>query len=164
MSGKIRSDPIDFEQTYIMYHTYVYRYVFSMCRNPAVAEDVTAEAFLKALHHIENFKGECDIKVWLCQIAKNTYFSMRKREERVGSGDAALLEEDGSTDSAADRLDTLEIHRALHYLDEPYKEVFSLRMFGGLSYTDISGLFGKSESWARIVYHRAKLSIREALK
>ena len=70
---------MDFEQVYAEYHSYVYRYVLSLCRNVAVAEDVTSEAFLKALKHIGQFKGECDIKVWLCQIAKNTYFAYNRR-------------------------------------------------------------------------------------
>jgi RNA polymerase sigma-70 factor (ECF subfamily) len=48
-------------------------------------------------------------------------------------------------------------------LEEPYKEVFMLSVFGGLSLKDISAMFGKSESWARVTYYRAKQKIMEGL-
>jgi len=57
----------------------VYRNVFSLCRNETTAEDVTSETFLKAIKAINKFKGDCSVKVWLCQIAKNTYFSLLKK-------------------------------------------------------------------------------------
>lgn len=56
------------------------------------------------------------------------------------------------------------IHKLLHNLPEPYKEVFSLRVLGELSYQDIAKLFGKTESWARVTFHRAKLKIIEQVK
>ena len=57
-----------------------------------------------------------------------------------------------------------EIRVALQRLDEPYKEVFSLRTFGELSFKEIGKLFGKSDNWARVIYHRAKLKVKEKLK
>ena len=57
-----------------------------------------------------------------------------------------------------------ELHRLLHRLDDPYKEVFWMRTFGELSFAEIGSLFGKSESWARVTYHRAKLKIKEGIK
>ena len=58
---------------------------------------------------------------------------------------------------------SLEIHRILHNLDEPYKEVFYLKVFSELPYSRIAEIFNKSESWARVTYHRAKLKIKEKL-
>ena len=164
--GSVVRRMTDFERTYREYFSYVYRYVCSLCRNEAIAEDVTSEAFLKALKHIEQYKGECDIKVWLCQIAKNTYFAMRRRSRRMQLADAephgpAQGEDVGA--AVENHMDALEIHKRIHTLVEPYKEVFSLRMFGELPYADIAELFGKTESWARVTYHRAKLMIREGL-
>ena len=59
--------------------------------------------------------------------------------------------------------ETLEIHKLLHKLKEPYKEVFWMRTFGELSFKDIGLIFGKSESWARVTYHRAKMKIKEEI-
>ena len=57
-----------------------------------------------------------------------------------------------------------QIHQALHKLQEPYKEVFSLRVLGELSFREIGLLFGKTENWARVTYHRARLKIKEDFK
>ena len=63
----------------------------------------------------------------------------------------------------SDKETAFQVHQVLHRLSEPYKEVFSLRVFGELSFGTISSLFGKSESWARVTYHRACKKIREEL-
>ena len=55
------------------------------------------------------------------------------------------------------------IHQRLHALPEPYREVFTLRVFAELPYTQIGELFGKSENWARVTYYRAKQKIKEGL-
>ena len=56
------------------------------------------------------------------------------------------------------------VHKVLHTLEDPYKEVFSLRALGELSFKQIGELFGKTETWARVTYHRARLKIKEGLK
>ena len=63
-----------------------------------------------------------------------------------------------------DKEETFRIHKALHRLEEPYKEVFTLRVFGELSFKQISQLFKKTESWARVTFHRAKQKIQTTLK
>ena len=154
------------EKIYAQHFQNVYRYVFSLCRSETTAEDVTSETFLKAIGAIDKFKGDCSVKVWLCQIAKNTYFSLLKKSK----GETALdyeveieSEVSGFTERLLDKAFALEIHHCLHGLEEPYKEVFSLRTFGELSFSEIAELFGKTENWARVTYHRAKLKLKEAL-
>ncbi len=105
------------------------------------------------------------MNVWLCQIAKNTFYTEAKRRKRQTDDPP---EEISSTDSIEQRLydkeAALQIHTLLHTLDEPYKEVFWMRTFGELSFRDIGVLFGKTESWARVTYHRAKMKIKEDFK
>ena len=156
----------DFEMLYTQHFNSVYRYILSLCRNETTAEDVTSETFLKAMGAIDKFKGECSINVWLCQIAKNTYFSLLKKRKSEETLDLDVEIESGFSDFTEQLLDkasALEIHRCLHTLEEPYKEVFTLRTLGELSYAEIAELFGKTESWARVTYHRSKLKLREAL-
>ena len=153
----------EFEEVYRLYFRDVYRYCLALCRDEETAEEVTQETFFKALNAIGQFDGRCRLYVWLCQIAKNTYFSMRSKKRPDG------LEADiPSGDSLEERLLTkesaFEIHRVLHRLEEPYKEVFSLRTFGELPFKQIGELFGKTESWARVTYHRARLKIKEELQ
>lgn len=156
----------DIEVMFKQHFQSVYLYVLSLCRNEAVAEDITSETFLKAIGAIDKFRGDCSVKVWLCQIAKNTYFSQQKKVQREVSIDSEPALESRLSDFAEQLLDkasVLQIHRCLHSLEEPYKEVFSLRTFGELPFAEIAELFGKTEGWARVTYHRSKLKLREAL-
>ena len=150
---------------YNNYFLVVYKYILSISRDPLAAEEVTQDTFFKALKKIDDFRGDSSIRVWLCQIARNTYFDQVKRQKRL----AELPEEYSETapsveDSFIRSSDAKEVHRILHELREPYKEVFSLRTFGELSFSDIAELFGKSESWARVTYHRARMMIKEEMK
>ena len=63
-----------------------------------------------------------------------------------------------------DKETAFEVHKAIHCLDEPYREVFSLRLFGELSFAQIGELFGKTESWARVTFYRTKIKLKEELK
>ncbi|MFY9271644.1 MAG: sigma-70 family RNA polymerase sigma factor, partial [Thermacetogeniaceae bacterium] len=106
------------------------------------------------------------IRVWLCQIAKNCYCSYLRKNGRVQTAEL-LPEIKDTTDIEAliiSSEEKMEIHRLLHKLDEPYKEVFSLRVFGELSFKEIGALFDKSENWACVTYHRSRKKIQEALE
>ena len=156
----------DFQEVYNLYFRDVYRYALSLCRNESVAEEITQETFYKALEKLDSFDGKCKLSVWLCQIAKNTYISMCRKDKHLDSStDTALLPGDGNIeDSFCDQETAFAIHKVLHTLEEPYKEVFSLRTFGELSFKKIAELFGRTETWARVTYHRARLKIKEELK
>ncbi|MDD3415839.1 MAG: RNA polymerase sigma factor [Lachnospiraceae bacterium] len=156
----------DFENIYTEYFSDVYKYVLSLCCNEAAAEEITQETFFKAMRHIDNFNGNCKLYVWLCQIAKNTYFKSAAKHKHI------LPEMDTDTpDPALDvetaylnREDARKLHILLHNLNEPYKEVFTLRVFGELPFSQIGELFGKTDSWARLVFYRAKKQLQEAMK
>jgi len=151
----------EFEQIYTEYFTYIYKFVLSMCRNEAVAEDIAQETFLKAFENINKFKGDCKLNVWLCQIAKNTYFTAYKKNKIAD--DVEIIEE-GFESELMDKEAAYVLHKALHNMEEPYKEVFSLRIFGELSFAQIGELFAKTESWARVTFHRAKIKLKEDIE
>ncbi len=156
----------DFGEIYTEYFSDVYKYVLTLCRNEVIAEEVTQETFFKALQHINRFNGSCRLYVWLCQIAKNTYFSLAKRRKLLSS-DIDTDFSDISFDLEKDYLDkdtARRLHILLHDLNEPYKEVFTLRIFGELPFLQIGELFGKTDSWARLIFYRAKKQLQEAIK
>lgn len=155
----------EFEEVYEHYFKDVYRYVLSLCKQEAIAEEITQETFFKALKSIDRFDGTCRIYVWLCQIAKNTYFSFCKKERRLDSNAEIerILAEGSPEENYLQKAAAFEIYKYLHTMEEPYKEVVSLRLFGELSFAQIAELFGKTESWARVTYHRARLKIKEDL-
>ncbi len=153
-------EDLSFAAVYERYFKDVFLYVRALSRDDALAEEVTAETFFKALKKLDSYRGDCDIRVWLCQIAKNTYFTHCKKLNRFAPmPETAAAEDFRLDDRLSDRDDAFQIHQFLHAMEEPYKEVFSLRVFGELPYAQIAALFGKSESWARVTYHRAKCKI-----
>ncbi len=157
---------VSFEQVYSEYYDTVFQYVLSLCRDDAWAEEITQDAFFKALNQIGRFRGECKLSVWLCQIAKNTFYTQAKKRKReaVDCSLEALPAQSSIEEELLEKAQALELHQVLHTLGDPYKEVFWMRTFGELPFKEIGAIFGKTESWARVTYHRAKAKIKEAIK
>ena len=157
---------MNIEELYRTYFDIVYRYIRSISQDGSLAEEVTQETFFKALKKADQFRGDCDVRVWLCQIAKNTLYDHLKKQKKQLLGDEKLEKaESAGGELLEEKLSqAMEIHKVLHRLSEPYKEVFSLRTFGELTFREIGMLFGKSENWARVTYYRARVKIREELE
>ena len=153
-----------FEEIYKEHFSGVYKYVYALCRNEDLAEEVTQETFYKAMENMDKFRGETRLFVWLCQIAKNTYFNYCRKQKRQVSVAAVHPISDGDLEEAFfDKETAGRLLRLMHELTEPYKEVFTLRVYGQLPFSQIGQLFGKSDSWARLIYYRAKREIRRNL-
>lgn len=155
------------EELYKLYFHDVYLYIKALSHSEDDAQDITQETFFKAMRSIDSFKGNCSVKSWLCTIARNIFYNRCKADSRFAGEDLSPELPDTSdsfTDKLADSSQALEIHRILHRLEEPYKEVFSLRVFSELSFKQIGDIFGKTESWARVTFHRAKLRIIDQLE
>ncbi|MBQ5674245.1 MAG: RNA polymerase sigma factor [Lachnospiraceae bacterium] len=159
---------IKFEDMYQRFFKDVYLFVFSISKDRQIAEDITQETFFKALKEIKNFRGDCSVKSWLCQIAKNLYISQMRKKSMISFEDMdAVPNQISSTNIEQEYIqkeDKLSVYKVLHFLDEPYKEIFLLRTLGDLSFKEIADVFHKTESWARVTYHRARLKIQEALE
>lgn len=157
---------LDFEKIYREYFKEIYLYIKSLSHDESIAEEITQEAFFKALKSIEKFDGSKDIRAWLFTIAKNTYFSHYKRKKRQIESDA--VEESSMEVQIVKHLmneeDSFAVHQFLHTMKEPYKEVFSLRTFGELPFEKIGRLFGKSAGWARVTFYRARKQIIEYME
>lgn len=155
----------EFEQIYQAYFRDVYLYACKLAGDDRIAEDITSETFVRALQAIDSFQGTCSIRVWLCQIAKNCYLSRWRKDKRLvfSSEPSEQASSPGLEELLAAKDTALTIHRILHSLDEPYKEVFYLRVFGELSFKQIAFLFGKSDNWACVTYHRARKKIQEEM-
>lgn len=160
---------MDFEQVYQTYFKSVYRYIRRLSGDEQLAEEITSETFVQVMRSIGSFRGDCDLRVWICQIAKNTYYTHLKKQNRI----AALDEEAwlALADPAApveERLDGKEdaqrIRALLHDLPEPYKEVFMWRTLGELSFAEIGALYGKTANWACVTYHRARQQIKTGME
>ncbi len=158
-----------FEELYRTYFNDVYRYIRRLSGDEHIAEEITSETFFKAMHAMDGFRGDCDVRVWLCQIAKNCYNTYLKKQSRTESLDAEPWQtvsdgDDSPSDRLADRDEAMRIQRILHEIPEPYKEVFMWRVYAEMSFGQIAGIFGKTENWACVVYHRARKMIKERLE
>ena len=154
----------EFERIYREHFNTVYGFLMRLCRSAPLSEELAQETFFRAMRSLNRFDGRCRIEVWLGQIAKNAYYShCRRRKDRahvLPEADSGLRVEEAILDTAQAML----IHERLHSLPEPYKEVFTLRVFGELSFEKIGRLFGKTSSWARVVFYRAKTQIKEYME
>ncbi|QUH18493.1 RNA polymerase sigma factor [Alkaliphilus sp. B6464] len=156
----------EFQEIYNNYFKDIFLFAYSLSKDRHIAEDITSETFIKAIKSLENFRGDCDIRVWLCQIAKNYYSSYLRKNKKIIITDT-IPEEKDYTDiekivSVSE--ETMKINEILHNLQEPYKEVFYLRFFGELSYKQIGDLFRKTDNWACVTYHRARNKIKDEME
>ena len=152
------------EKLFDAYYMKVFSYAMTLTRDRSQAEEITQEAFLRAFSTKHRFRGESDEVTWLCAIAKNFFIDKRRRRSKrktisedfpdPGKGVETIVEDQDSS---------FRIHLLLHQLEEPYREVFMLRVFGELSFREIGTIFKKTENWARITYYRARIKLRERM-
>ena len=155
----------DFEKLFQEYKGFIYKYLLKLCRDESLAEELTQETFFRAYMNMCTLRDESKISVWLCQIAKNTYFAWYNAQKKHVKLEESM-EIKGSVDIEQQFVDKELSEKALaclHKLDEPYKEVFMLTVLGQVSLKDISRIFGKSESWARVTFYRAKQKLAERM-
>lgn len=159
----------DFEEIYRTYFNDVLLYIRRLSNDEHIAEEITSEAFFKAMRDIEKFRGDCHIRVWLCQIAKNCYYSyLKKAGKQTALPDTELSEIPDHGETVEERLiqseEALKIRKLLHDIKEPYKEVFMWRVYAELSFREIGQMFSQTENWACVTYHRALRMIRERME
>lgn len=155
---------VDFEKLYNSYYMEVYSYVMTVIKNTHLAEEITQEVFFKALKSKASYRGEASEFTWLCAIAKNACMDELRKQSRFRDSGKETISAANVEKMLEDKQTTLLIHQMLHAMEEPYKEVFQLRIFGELSFKEIGAVFNKTESWARVTYHRARLKLQERMR
>ena len=165
---KEENSSVDMEAVYQEYAELVYRFLYSHTHDVEWAQELMQETFLRAVDSVSRYDGSCKLSVWLCQIAKHILWQELRRKKRTDT--VELSEEfpdtsgtDGET-SVIRKEGTQALYRAIHLLPEQEKEVVLYRMTGELSFRQIGEILGKSESWSRTVFYRAKQKIRKELE
>jgi RNA polymerase sigma-70 factor (ECF subfamily) len=156
----------EFEKLFNENQGFIFKYLMKMTKDSSLAEELTQETFFRAYMNFSALRDKEKAAVWLCQIAKNTYFSWYNQQKQTDSLDELESVSDGKCIEEAFEHKELsqKALQCLHELDEPYKEVFMLYVLGGFSLKDISSIFGKSESWARVTFYRAKQKLSERMR
>lgn len=157
---------MDFEQLYNTYYMQVYSFVLALSRNRDISEEITQKNIFQGKSPPgRKYAGNSSELTWLCAIAKNLFTDELRLQKKTCVAETEEKASGISVESAVMNEDSaFQIHQVLHNLEEPYKEVFQLRVFGELSFQKIGKLFGKTENWARVTYHRARLKIQERME
>ena len=160
----------EFEVIYAEYYQRIYAFLFKMCQDSDLSEELTQESFYQALKSFHRYDGSCSLFTWLAAIAKNTYFKhLRKLTTRqsdlLGIDDTTL-----ATDEADDPAELLQkraeldaLRRIVDRLPEKYRDVVILRVYGDLPFAEIAKSLKISENSAKVLFYRAKNQIREEL-
>ena len=152
------------EKLYEAYYMRVFSYSMTLAGDRHMAEEITQETFFRAFTKLNSFRGESDEVTWLCAIAKNLFADEKRRQSRSGTmPEEAVSREKGVEQAAVERDASFRVHLALHGLEEPYREVFELRVFGELSFQQIGRIFARTENWARVTFHRARAKLKERM-
>ena len=157
-------DREQYGKLYEAHYMRVFSYVMTLAGNQAAAEEITQETFFRAFSRQHEFRRESDEVTWLCAIAKNLFFDEKRRQGKTEAMPEEIRDTEKSVEqTAVDKDSSFRIHLALHALEEPYREIFELRIFGELSFREIGMIFHKTENWARVTYHRARLKLQERM-
>lgn len=153
----------EFSEIYDTYGKPVYRFLLSLTGDASLAEELLQETFYQAFLHIDKFEGRSSLYTWLCRIGANAWSKECRRKKRYADTswqELSIKDIAASPEEKMIQKDLLQrIHQSLMKLQDPYKEVFILHVFGELKLKDIAELNGKSESWARVTYYRARTMI-----
>lgn len=151
-----------FTKVYEEYGKRVYRFLLSLTGDEHQAEELLQETFYQAFLHIDQFEGRSSLYTWLCRIGKNAWLRECRRKNRFADQplEALTIPDSGTPENRyMEKEEYRRIRRAVLELEEPYKDVFILHVYGGLKLKEIGASYGKSESWARVTYYRARQKI-----
>lgn len=149
------------------FHKDVYAYLYSLCRDATLAEDLTSEVFLEAVKSLGGFRGEADCKTWLFSISRYRWLAWLRRKKRQPQCETLLdflPDKREGPESLAHYTDLLARVRALLQQEPPRTRKIVVLRLEGYSFYEIGQICGISESSARVIDFRAKARIRQVLQ
>ena len=159
----------DFEKLFNENREFIFKCLMKMTKDISLAEELTQETFFRAYMNYSSLRSKDKTSVWLCQIAKNSFYTYIKKNSKIQNVEETELvnlpdNNNNVADEVTSKLQAFEIQKVLHEMDEPYREVFMWRVYADLSFKEIAGIFNKNENWACVTYHRARKLIKERLE
>ncbi len=147
------------EELYKQNSRIVYHFLYTLCKDADLAEELTQETFLQAIESLERYDGSCKISTWLCQIARHILYQYwaKHGKERLIELDDLLVARDNTERQAINHVELEDVWDRLQQLPETMRQVVILRVLSELSFRQIGDIVGKSENWARVTFYRAKM-------
>lgn len=151
---------------YQRYERELYLYLFSLCGNRSLAEDLLQETFLKALLSLSD--EHTNMRAWFYMVARNLYYNYYRREKEVLSmeelPESAEGKTAGTSDEVLERLIAEErrrkLYQALGALDGKKREVLEMQYFGDLSQKEIAAVLHLTPENVRVLSYRAKRELK----
>ena len=160
-----------FEAIYEKYFNRVYAFLYRMCRDESLAEELTQETFFQAFKSFPKYRGESELFTWLASIAKFTFFGYVKKNKHMNENVDIelladnLLDTDGDPEETLQQRETVDaIRRVIERIPEKYRDVVVLRLYAELPFAQIAKSLNISETSAKVIFHRAKKLLSEELK
>lgn len=151
------------ERLYKKYYNEAMLYVYSFCRNRALAEDIVAEAFFRAFRRIDEEKDS--FKYWLFKVCRNCYFDHLRKTKRTEQVDDLEVSDDGNlVEDLIQNEEYIALYNAISLLKGNYQEVIRLFYFDGLSVREISGITDMSEDNVKVLLYRARIKLKEIME
>lgn len=165
----------EFEELYRTYFPRIYMFLYKLCKNEGLAEELTQETFYQAFTSFHRFKGNSEVFTWLASIAKHTYYKFLRKNKLQFEAiciDAVTdvfiantLSDKNSPDIIVQRNAVAErIKGIVNKIPEKYREVIILRVYAQLSFAEVASAMKISENSAKVIYFRAKKMLMEELK
>lgn len=151
------------EELYKEHSMTVYKYLLSLTKNEDVAEELTQETFYQAIKSIDKFDKSCKVTTWLCAIAKNQLRSYGRKNPPMAELEESTAITKNVESQVLSDVSRIELLKKIHLIDEPFKEVIYLRVFGNLSFKEIGDVLDKTENWARVTYYRGKEKLKREI-
>lgn len=151
------------EQLYYRYTRQVYLYLYSLCHNHAMAEDLMQDTFLKAFCSLET-AGE-EVLPWLLTVARNLYLDTWRKEKRM-SGQVEQEHPALETELLGQMIRkerNQKLYQAILKLKDLEKEAIVLYYFSGLTQEKISRILNLSYGNTRVILYRAKQNLKNML-
>ena len=158
------------EELYKQNSKIVYYFLYSMCKDEALAEELMQETFLKAFEGLDRFDGSCKISTWLCQIAKHLLYQNWSKQNRACMFEmddtmaSQLVSRQDTAEQAINRVELDNVWDKLQQMPKEVRETVTLRVMSDLSFKEIGSILGKSENWARVTFFRAKQQLLKEVR
>lgn len=147
----------DMKVIYEKYCNSICRYLMILTNDAQLSEELTQETFYQAIRSIHTYSGNCSIYTWLCSIAKNCYKAYVKKNSRyVYYDEMEIIQQEPPKETNC-------LFYLIANLKSPFREIVQLHIYDGFSLKEIGERLGKSESYARVMFHRAKDMLRKEI-
>ena len=138
----------EIEELYRQYYDVIFKYLMCLSKNKEIAEDLTQETFYKMIKKINTYKGKAKFSVWLCEIAKNTYYDELRKNKKISKNeeiDNIISDQNLETDYI-EKEQKLKTYEKINQLDEITRRVLYLRINSELSFKETVEILGKTEN------------------